>query len=45
MIMEDIDNIEEDEFGFLRNYFLVKELGGLSKRLACKFFDISFVDE
>lgn len=43
--MEDIDNIEEDEFGFSRNYFLAKELGGSSKRSARKLSDISLVDE
>nr|VDD05702.1 unnamed protein product [Brassica oleracea] len=43
--MEDIDNIEEDEFGFSRNYFLAKELGGSSKRSARKLSDINLVDE
>lgn len=43
--MEDIDNIEEDDFGFSRNYFLAKELGGSSKRSARKLSDINIVDE
>ncbi|XP_010505346.1 PREDICTED: origin of replication complex subunit 2-like isoform X2 [Camelina sativa] len=44
--MEDIDDIEEeDEFGFSRNYFLAKELGGASKRSAHKLSDIHIVDE
>lgn len=43
--MEDIDNIEEDECGFSRNYFLAKELGGASKRSAHKLSDIHIVDE
>lgn len=43
--MEDIENIEEDEYGFSRNYFLAKELGGASKRSAHKLSDIHIVDE
>ncbi|KAL0720897.1 hypothetical protein Bca4012_035496 [Brassica carinata] len=43
--MEDIDNIEEDECGFSRNYFLAKELSGSSKRSARKLSDINIVDE
>ncbi|CAH8309783.1 unnamed protein product [Eruca vesicaria subsp. sativa] len=43
--MEDIDSIEEDEYGFSRNYFLAKELGGSSKKSARKLSDINIVDE
>ncbi|XP_020883179.1 origin of replication complex subunit 2-like [Arabidopsis lyrata subsp. lyrata] len=43
--MEDIENMEEDEYGFSRNYFLAKELGGASKRSAHKLSDIHIVDE
>ncbi|CAN8316866.1 unnamed protein product [Cochlearia groenlandica] len=43
--MEDIENIEEDECGFSRNYFLAKELSGSSKRSARKLSDINVVDE
>lgn len=43
--MEDTENIEEDEYGFSRNYFLAKELGGSSKRSAHKLSDINLVDE
>ncbi|XP_010529837.1 PREDICTED: origin of replication complex subunit 2 [Tarenaya hassleriana] len=44
--MEDIENnIEEDEFGFSRNYFLAKELGGTGKKSAHKLSDINVVDE
>jgi origin recognition complex subunit 2 len=46
----DIDNgveeeEEEEEFGFSRNYFLAKELGGSGKKSACKLSDIDLVDE
>lgn len=44
----DIDNVveeEEEEFGFSRNYFLAKELGGSGKKSACKLSDIDLVDE
>ncbi|CAH8311927.1 unnamed protein product [Eruca vesicaria subsp. sativa] len=43
--MEDIDNIEEDEYGFSKNYFLAKELGGSSKKSAHKLSDINIIDE
>ncbi|CAN8287362.1 unnamed protein product [Cochlearia groenlandica] len=44
--MEEIENIEEeDEYGFSRNYFLAKELGGSSKRSSHKLSDINIVDE
>lgn len=43
--MEDIENIDEDECGFSRNYFLAKELSGSSKRSAHKLSDIHLVDE
>ncbi|XP_042046047.1 origin of replication complex subunit 2-like [Salvia splendens] len=39
------NELEEEEFGFSRNYFLAKELGGSSKKSARKASDINLVDE
>ncbi|KAF8406336.1 hypothetical protein HHK36_008423 [Tetracentron sinense] len=36
---------DEDEFGFSRNYFLAKELGGSGKKSTRKISDINLVDE
>lgn len=42
----DVDEIEEEEFGFSRNYFLAKELGSSSrKKSARKLSEIDLVDE
>lgn len=42
----DVDEIEEEEFGFSRNYFLAKELGSSSrKNSARKLSEIDLVDE
>lgn len=42
----DADEIEEDEFGFSRNYFLAKELGSSSrKKSARKLSEIDLVNE
>ncbi|XP_027090943.1 origin of replication complex subunit 2-like [Coffea arabica] len=38
-------DIEEDEFGFSRNYFLAKELGNSGKKSGHKLADIDVVDE
>ncbi|CDP08549.1 unnamed protein product [Coffea canephora] len=38
-------DIEEDEFGFSRNYFLEKELGNSGKKSGYKLADIDVVDE
>lgn len=39
------DDVEEDEFGFSRKYFLAKELGSSSKKSARKLADLDLVDE
>ncbi|CAI9117640.1 OLC1v1019072C1 [Oldenlandia corymbosa var. corymbosa] len=39
------NEIEEDEFGFSRNYFLSKEIGNPGKKSAHKLSDIDLVDE
>lgn len=39
------NDVEEEEFGFSRNYFLAKELGGSGKKSARKVSDIDLVDE
>lgn len=39
------NDIEEEEFGFSRNYFLAKELKSCSKKSARKVSDINIVDE
>ncbi|XP_048331332.2 origin of replication complex subunit 2 [Ziziphus jujuba] len=36
---------DEEEFGFSRNYFLAKELGGSGKKSTHKLSDINIVDE
>lgn len=36
---------EEEEFGFSRNYFLSKELGGSGKKSTRKLSEIDIVDE
>ncbi|XP_010275594.1 PREDICTED: origin of replication complex subunit 2 [Nelumbo nucifera] len=41
----DLNDGDEDEFGFSRNYFLAKELGGSSRKSARKLSDINIVDE
>ncbi|CAM8911156.1 hypothetical protein QQ045_031397 [Rhodiola kirilowii] len=43
--MSDNDIEDDEEFGFSRNYFLAKELGGSSKKSANKLSDIDVVDE
>ncbi|KAK9271174.1 hypothetical protein L1049_026763 [Liquidambar formosana] len=43
--METHDGDEEEEFGFSRNYFLAKELGGSGKKSSSKLSDIDIVDE
>ncbi|KAL6527408.1 Origin recognition complex subunit 2 [Orobanche gracilis] len=42
--MESYD-VEEEEFGFSRNYFLAKELGGSGKKTSRKLSEINLVDE
>lgn len=37
--------MDEEEFGFSRNYFLAKESGGSSKKGARRISDINVVDE
>lgn len=39
------EDVEEDEFGFSRNYFLAKELGTSAKKSGRKITDIDIVDE
>lgn len=39
------NDLEEEEFGFSRNYFLAKELGSSVKKSARKVSDIDLVDE
>ncbi|KAG8389955.1 hypothetical protein BUALT_Bualt01G0033300 [Buddleja alternifolia] len=39
------NDVEEEEFGFSRNYFLAKELRGSGKRSVRKLSDINLVDE
>ncbi|OMO97178.1 Origin recognition complex, subunit 2 [Corchorus olitorius] len=41
----DFNEVDEEEFGFSRNYFLAKELGGSSKKSGRKLSDINVVDE
>ncbi|KAK9136028.1 hypothetical protein Syun_015358 [Stephania yunnanensis] len=42
----DVNDVEEDEFGFSRNYFLAKELrGSTGKKSTRKLSDIDIVDE
>lgn len=41
----DVNDIDEDEYGFSRNYFLAKELRGSCKKSAHKLSDIDIVDE
>ncbi|KAK4342511.1 hypothetical protein RND71_038327 [Anisodus tanguticus] len=41
----DEDEIEEEEFGFSRNYFLAKELGSSKKKSVRKLSEINLVDE
>ncbi|XP_038720458.1 origin of replication complex subunit 2-like isoform X2 [Tripterygium wilfordii] len=43
--MDEIDDRDEEEFGFSRNYFLAKELGGSGKKSTNKLSDIGLVDE
>lgn len=39
------EDVDEEEFGFSRNYFLAKELGTSSKKSGRKVTDIDLVDE
>ncbi|XP_051150984.1 origin of replication complex subunit 2 [Andrographis paniculata] len=39
------NDVEEEEFGFSRNYFLAKELRGTGKKSARKLSEINVVDE
>ncbi|KAL5992759.1 Origin recognition complex subunit 2 [Asimina triloba] len=41
----DLNDIDEEEFGFSRNYFLAKELSGSGKKSTSKLSDIDLVDE
>lgn len=41
----EINDADEEEFGFSRNYFLAKELGGSHKKSTRKICDINLVDE
>ncbi|KAK9109166.1 hypothetical protein Sjap_017226 [Stephania japonica] len=41
----DAKDVEEDEFGFSRNYFLAKDLRGSGKKSTRKLSDIDLVDE
>ncbi|OMO66235.1 Origin recognition complex, subunit 2 [Corchorus capsularis] len=41
----DFNEVDEEEFGFSRNYFLAKELGGSGKKSGRKLSDINVVDE
>lgn len=41
----DPNEVDEEEFGFSRNYFLAKELGGSGKKSTRKVSDINVVDE
>lgn len=43
--MDDPKNDDDDEFGFSRNYFLAKEIGGSGKKSSRKLSDINLVDE
>ncbi|KAG6674733.1 hypothetical protein I3842_15G059600 [Carya illinoinensis] len=43
--VEDEELEEEEEFGFSRNYFLAKELGGSGKKSTRKLSEIGLVDE
>ncbi|KAB1220367.1 Origin recognition complex subunit 2 [Morella rubra] len=44
-VEEEEEEEEEEEFGFSRNYFLAKELGGSGKKSTRKLSDIDLVDE
>lgn len=41
----DINDVDEEECGFSRNYFLAKELGSSGKKSTLKISDIDLVDE
>ncbi|EEF34658.1 origin of replication complex subunit 2 [Ricinus communis] len=41
----EMNDVEEEELGFSRNYFLAKELGSTNKKSASKISDIDLVDE
>ncbi|GMI79735.1 ORIGIN RECOGNITION COMPLEX SECOND LARGEST SUBUNIT 2 [Hibiscus trionum] len=41
----DCNELEEEEFGFSRNYFLAKEAGSSGNKSARKLSDINVVDE
>lgn len=45
VVMEINGGGDEEEFGFSRNYFLAKELGGSGKKSDRKLSDIDIVDE
>lgn len=41
----DMNDADDEEFGFSRNYFLAKELGGSAVKSHSKLSDINIVDE
>ena len=41
----DINDVDDEEFGFSRNYFLAKESGTSGKKSGSKLFDIDLVSE
>ena len=41
----EVDDLDDEEFAFSRNYFLAKELGGSKKKSSGKLADIDVVDE
>lgn len=41
----EINDVEEEEFGFSRNYFLAKDLAAPGKKSTHKLSDIDLVDE
>ena len=41
----EMNDAEDEEFGFSRNYFLAKELGGSAVKSTRKLSDINIVDE
>ena len=40
-----MNDADDEEFGFSRNYFLAKELGGSAVKSNSKLSDINIVDE
>ena len=41
----DINDVDDEEFGFSRNYFLAKELGSSGKKSTHRLSDIDVVPE